>query len=108
LLTRQGTRTSTEIAAARKRLEERYRGQWESDLTAAWLAAALDLMRQERDDKSVDRPHEVRRWRVGRHVQRSDDARRAVLFIISKHFPERLRDLPKDVLTTLVQRVNEG
>ncbi|NJO13102.1 MAG: hypothetical protein HC872_06145 [Gammaproteobacteria bacterium] len=49
LLTRQGQRMSTEIAAARKRLEERYRGQWEQDLTAAWLAAALDLMRQDRD-----------------------------------------------------------
>src|SRR4029079_12165350 len=47
LLTRQGTRMSTEIAAARKRLEERYRGQWEQDLTAAWLAAAVDLRRQD-------------------------------------------------------------
>ncbi len=58
LLTRQGQRMSTEIAAARKRLEERYRGQWEQDLTAAWLAAALDLMRQDRDADSL----------IGRHA----------------------------------------
>jgi len=108
LLTRQGTRTSTEIAAARKRLEERYRGQWESDLTAAWLAAALDLMRQERDANQL-----IGRTKFGAGAwddMYNDPMTRdaLLLFIISKHFPERLRDLPKDVLTTLVQRVNEG
>ncbi|MGH8188067.1 MAG: alpha-2-macroglobulin family protein, partial [Steroidobacteraceae bacterium] len=53
LLTRQGQRMSGEAAAARKRLDDRYRGKWEQDLTAAWLAAALDLMRQDRDAEQL-------------------------------------------------------
>ena len=57
LLTRQGQRMAAEVAAARKRLAERYRGQWEKDLTAAWLAATLDLMRQDRDADDDDRRH---------------------------------------------------
>ena len=40
---------TAEIAARASDSNERYRGQWEQDLTAAWLAAALDLMRQDRD-----------------------------------------------------------
>jgi alpha-2-macroglobulin len=31
-----------------------------------------------------------------------------LLFVIAKHFPERLRDVPKETLLTLAQRVNEN
>ena len=108
LLTRQGTRMSTEIAAARKRLEERYRGQWEQDLTAAWLAAALDLMRQDRDAGQL-----IGRTKFGLGTTSdtyNDPMTRdaLLLFIISKHFPERLRDVPKETLLTLAQRMNDN
>ena len=108
LLTRQGTRMSTEIAAARKRLEERYRGQWEQDLTAAWLAAALQLMRQERDAGQL-----IGRTKFGLgsdyetyYDPMTRDA--LLLFVFAKHFPERLRDVPKETLPTLAQRVNDS
>src|SRR6185295_7588417 len=108
LLTRQGERMSTEIAAARKRLEERYRGQWEQDLTATWLAAALDLIRQDRDaGQLIGRT----KFGLGTTTDTYNDpmTRDALLlFVIARHFPERLRDIPQDVLTTLAQRVNDG
>lgn len=108
LLTRQGQRMSAEIAAARKRLEERYRGQWEQDLTAAWLAAALDLMRQDRDAGQL-----IGRTRFG--LGTFDDTYNdpmtrdaLLLFVMSRHFPERLRDIPKETLGTLADRVNNN
>jgi uncharacterized protein YfaS (alpha-2-macroglobulin family) len=108
LLTRQGTRMSTEIAAARKRLEERHRGQWEQDLIAAWLAAALDLMRQDRDaGQLIGRT----KFGLGTSYDTYNDSMTRdalLLFVISKHFPERLRDVPKETLLTLAQRVNEN
>ena len=108
LLTRQGQRMSTEIAAARKRLEERYRGQWEQDLTAAWLAASLDLMRQDRDAAQL-----IGRTKFGLGATSdtyNDPMTRdaLLLFVISRHFPERLRNVPKEMLTTLAQRVNDN
>ncbi len=108
LLTRQGQRMSTEIAAARKRLEERYRGQWEQDLTAAWLAASLDLMRQDRDASQL-----IGRTKFGLGTTSdtyNDPMTRdaLLLFVIARHFPERLRDVPKETLTTLAQRVNDN
>ncbi|HKR37296.1 MAG TPA: alpha-2-macroglobulin [Steroidobacteraceae bacterium] len=108
LLTRQGERMSTEIAAARKRLEERYRGQWEQDLTGAWLAAALDLMRQDRDaGQLIGRT----KFGLGTTTDTYNDpmTRDALLlFVIARHFPERLSDVPKETLGTLAQRVDEN
>lgn len=108
LLTRQGQRMSAEITAARKRLEERYRGQWEQDLTAAWIASALDLMRQDRDAERL-----IARTRFATtaaseiyHDPMTRDA--LLLFVIARHFPERLQSVPNDVLTTLAQRVTDG
>ncbi|HET9448417.1 MAG TPA: hypothetical protein VFO35_19260, partial [Steroidobacteraceae bacterium] len=108
LLTRQGQRMSTEIAAARKRLEGRYRGQWEQDLTAAWLAASLDLMRQDRDAGQL-----IGRTRFGlgaHHDTYNDPMTRdaLLLYVIARHFPERLRDVPKETLGILAQRVNDN
>lgn len=107
LLTRQGQRMAAEIAAARKRLAERYRGQWERDLTAAWLAASLDLMRQDRDAESLiggtrfDAP--------GDEMYNDPMTRDGLLlFVWSRHFPERLKSLPTSVFETMAKRVTEG
>lgn len=107
LLTRQGQRMAAEITAARKRLVERYRGQWEKDLTAAWLAASLDLMRQDRDAESL-----ISATRFDAPVDElyNDPMTRDawLLFIMSRHFPERLKTVPSDVFTTMAKRVTDG
>jgi uncharacterized protein YfaS (alpha-2-macroglobulin family) len=107
LLTRQGQRMAAEVAAARKRLAERYRGQWEKDLTAAWLAATLDLMRQDRDAESL-----ISGTRFDAPVDElyNDPMTRdaLLLFILSRHFPERLKTVPSEVFTTMAKRVTDG
>ncbi|HEY5760936.1 MAG TPA: alpha-2-macroglobulin [Steroidobacter sp.] len=107
LLTRQGQRMAAEITAARKRLAERYRGQWEKDLTAAWLAASLDLMRQDRDAESLISGTKF----AGTDNELYNDpmTRDALLlFVISRHFPERLKTVPSEVFTTMAKRVTDG
>ncbi len=107
LLTRQGQRMAAEVAAARKRLAERYRGQWEKDLTAAWLAATLDLMRQDRDAESLIGGT---RFDVPTDELYNDPMTRdaLLLFVMSRHFPERLKTVPSDVFTTMAKRVTDG
>ncbi|HVF15286.1 MAG TPA: alpha-2-macroglobulin [Steroidobacteraceae bacterium] len=107
LLTRQGQRMTAEITAARTRLNERYRGAWEKDLTAAWLAAAHELMRQERDAEGLIRgvpfgalPSEMY------YDAMTHDA--LLLFIVARHFPERMSALPATMLSSLAQRVTNG
>lgn len=108
LLTRQGQRMTAELAAVRARLDERYRGQWQQDLTAVWLAGAHEIMRQERDADALIR---AVRFDGGATNEIYNDAMTRdafVLFINAKHFPERLSTIPATVLTTLAQRVTNG
>jgi alpha-2-macroglobulin len=108
LLTRQGQRMSAEIAAQRKRLTERYRDQWEQDLTAAWIAAALDLMKQDRDAERLIAPLRFNVTPASEIYYDAMTRDALLLFVIARHFPERLPKLPKETLATLAQRVNDG
>jgi uncharacterized protein YfaS (alpha-2-macroglobulin family) len=108
VLTRQGQRMAAQLGAARKRLEERYRGEWEQDLTAAWLAASMKLMRQ---DREAERLIERMRFAVADAGEIYNDAmtRDALLmFVIARHFPERIGSIPSDALLELSGRINDG
>lgn len=108
LLTRQGQRMSAEIAAQRKRLAERHKNQWEQDLTAAWLAGALDLMKQDRDAEQLIAPMRFLAT-TGDEIYYDPMTRDALLlFVIARHFPERLPRVPPEMLTLLAQRVTDG
>ncbi|HEY8538145.1 MAG TPA: MG2 domain-containing protein, partial [Steroidobacteraceae bacterium] len=88
LLTSQGLRTTNEIQRARARLNERYRGVWEQDLTAAWLAAAHKLMRQDQDAATLI--GSVRFGVESDELYNDSMTRDAfLLFITARHFPER-------------------
>lgn len=120
LLARQGQRMSGEVAAARARIEERYRGRWEQDLTAGWLAATLKLMQQDRDAQrligglrfsaaSAAASAEDTGEYMSDEIYNDPMTRDAwQLFLLSRHFPERLQDLPDAVLTNLTQRLTRG
>lgn len=108
LLTRQGQVMSAEASALRKRLTERYKGEWEQDIAAAWLAASFKLMRQDRDaDKAIAPVRFGVRTQPGIY----DDAMTRdgfLLYLLSKHFPERLAALPPEALENLATRINQN
>ncbi|MET0659394.1 MAG: alpha-2-macroglobulin [Steroidobacteraceae bacterium] len=105
LLTRQGQRMAAELAAIQKRLDERYRDSWRRDLTAAWLAAALDLMQQREGERLI------KGVRTGAGTELYNDGMTQdawLLYLTARHFPERLPSLPATHLSTLAERVNRG
>ncbi len=108
LLARQGQRVSNETAAMQKRLDEFHAKTWRKDILAAWLAAAYRLQRQdalaERAISGVDPAREIAydRW----HDPMTSDA--VLLYVLSRHFPERLARLPESLLDTMVRRVGRG
>jgi uncharacterized protein YfaS (alpha-2-macroglobulin family) len=108
LLTRQGQRMTSQIVAARKRLEERHRDVWKQDLAAAWLAASLDLMKQDRDAESLIDPIAFGAGSADDlyHDPMTRDAQ--LLYVMARHFPELLGRRSNDALTRLAERVNEG
>jgi alpha-2-macroglobulin len=105
LLARQGTVVANEAAALQRRLQERYADQWQTDIAAAYLAAAYQLMQQQAlADRAIaavafGKSVPSDRW----HGAMSSDG--ALLYLLAKHFPERLRRLPDTMLEDLVKRI---
>jgi alpha-2-macroglobulin len=113
LLVRQGQVMSAEASALRKRLTTRYKDQWEQDIAAAWLAASFKLMRQEHDaDQAIasirftqETPTVQAQWSADLY---DDPMTRDgfLLYVLSKHFPERLSAFGPEVLENLATRIN--
>jgi len=108
LLTRQGRPMAAEIAALRKRLEDRYAKEWRQDLTAAWLAASLSLMKQDREASDLIRqvPFGVQPAFEQYYDPMTRDG--LLLFLVARHFPARLATLPAEVMARITERVSGG
>jgi alpha-2-macroglobulin len=108
LLARQGRVVANEAAAVQKRLETRYAKLWPQDIVAAYLAAAYQLMKQDRlaeraiGGVAFGAPADVDRW----HAPMASDA--MLLYLLARHFPERLSRLPDSMLDRIVLRVQNG
>ena len=108
LLTRQGNVMANEAGALQKRLETRYKDQWQEDIAAGWLAASYKLMKQESLANNaiakvkLGNTHATSHW----HDGMTSDAE--LLYLLSLHFPDRLQKLPADFLDTLVKRIQNG
>ncbi|MEP7242876.1 MAG: alpha-2-macroglobulin [Gammaproteobacteria bacterium] len=105
LLVRQGQVMSAEASALRTRLTTRYKAQWQQDLAALWLGAAFKLMQQDADAERLIRP-----LQFGSGAQTdsySDGMTRDgfLLYVLARHFPDKLRALPPQVLDSLATRI---
>lgn len=115
LLTRQQMVTTNAIAAVRERLDAQYPKQWQSDSVAAYLAASLKLLKQDREaDKLIAAPAALLsrdaielEWNYDRFYDPLiRDA--SVLFLLSRHFPERAGKLSPKALANIVQVLGKG
>lgn len=108
LLTRQGEVMAAEADALRTRLEKNWKGQWEQDATAAWLAAAYSRMQQKPlAEKLIARiklggTHFFDRY----HGALATDAE--LLYVLAKHFPDRLPTFGPVFVESLVKRLTAG
>ena len=112
LLTRQGMVTTPIVASLRETLDARYPNIWKSDVAAAYLAAVYRLHRQEREAAALI---EGAAAQIGAPSgQRfafyyGDTVRDAeVLYLLSRHFPERARALKPQALQALVAPLGRG
>ncbi len=108
LLARQGIVVANEAAALQERLTTRYAKEWPQDIVAAYLAAAYELMKQDGPaNRAISKvafgaTTDVDRW----HGPMASDA--MLLYLLARHFPNRLARLPDTVLDSLVAHVKNG
>lgn len=109
LLTRQGIVTSNLATAVQQRLEARLQKNWRKDLGAAYLAASYSLMKQDKLAESILDGAKFSNG-VGTFRHYYDDLVHdsVLLYLLSKHFPRRLKDLPTQTLVDIVERVKNG
>jgi len=108
LLTRQGNVTTNQLASVQKRLQELEPTTWRDDLAAAWLAASYKLLKQDKEaNKLMDGPWnqlarskpEIAWYEEYYYDPLVRDA--SVLYLLSKHFPERAKALPPRVFENI-------
>jgi uncharacterized protein YfaS (alpha-2-macroglobulin family) len=111
LLTRTGMVTTNYAAALQKRLETRFAKQWKQDPAAMYLAATYKLLRQERLANSI-----IGGIKFGeavavdyRYYYYDDLTRNAqLLYILSRHFPERAKSLTGVELEGMADYIARG
>lgn len=112
LLTRQGMVTTPIVASLRETLDARYPKLWRTDATAAFLAAVYRLQRQDREAAGLIGPVAavIGTAGGGRFAFYSNDTVRdaQVLYVLSKHFPERAQELKPAVVQALVAPLMRG
>lgn len=109
LLARQGRVVAQYAVASQKHLENTWRKEWRQDLAAAYLAAAYQLMRQEKIAESLIRdikPGQVKMpW-----AEYYDDLARdsQLIYLLARHFPMELKRLDANALEALVRPMREN
>jgi len=111
LLTRSGVVTTQAAMSVRKRLENQYKG-WGEDLAGIYLAATLQLLKQTRDAQRI-----MASVTLGQIKDSAADYQNyydplirdaQALYIMARHFPERIKGLGADALLTLVEPIAKG
>jgi len=110
VLTRNGVVTTRELVALRETLDKRKDQSWRRDLVAVHLAATYALLKQEGAAAAL-----IGEVRAGT-PQQTDyglfydglvfDAQ--LLYVLARHFPERLARLPPDAIEALARPIASG
>jgi uncharacterized protein YfaS (alpha-2-macroglobulin family) len=115
LLTRQGNVTTNYLAALQKRLDDKYADKWHDDLTAAYIASAFKLLKQDKDaERLIAGPQQVLVRSTIENAYRFEryydplvrDA--STLYLLARHFPERARALPPEAVANILHVVQKG
>jgi uncharacterized protein YfaS (alpha-2-macroglobulin family) len=109
LLTRQGIVTTELLGTLQKEIDARYPKEWPNDLTAAYVASSYRLLQQTDLAEKI-----IRRvpWANNTKLRGEDvyydtlvhDAQ--LLYLLSKHFPQRLDSLSNAVLDNLGKQIS--
>ncbi len=113
LLTRQMVVTTPILTGIRETLEQRYPKEWQGDLAGAYLAAAYQLQKQERlagnlIDKQVEQLLKQRAAFPYEHYYDPLIRDAQLLYLLSRHFPARVRALPPAVMASMVKPIADG
>ncbi|MDI2112730.1 alpha-2-macroglobulin family protein [Commensalibacter nepenthis] len=118
ILTKHGVITTAPIANLVKDLNNHYKDEWQQDSTAAWLASAMKLMKQDEAAQQMMSGPLKRLQRdpklstIGWNYEGYDSGDLAqdatTLYLLSQHFQESLPMLSKNTFTNILNTIEQG
>src|SRR5207249_9502342 len=110
LLTRQGVVTTGYATSLERRVQKTYPDAWRQDLTGAFLAATYQLLRQDGHAGSLIGASRFDQKRAADYRFYDDglthDA--MLLYLIARHFPERMGGLKAQAIDAIVTPIEHG
>nr|WP_314422844.1 alpha-2-macroglobulin [uncultured Erwinia sp.] len=113
LLTRQGEITTNALASVQQTLQNRFPDSWKTDLAALYLASSWKLLKADDEAERLLQPgwqalskaYDKSWWTQNYYDPLVTDATR--LYLIARHFPEKVAAIPPQVLENMVQALRE-
>ena len=107
VLTRNGVLTTSWLTALREELDKQSPPLWKKDLTGAYLASTYKLLKQDSQASKLMSAAHLGEAQQADYENFYDgqvyDAQ--LLYLLARHFPERIGDLPDDALPHLAGRL---
>ncbi len=110
LLTRNGVVTTNHLTHLQEYLDANYAKQWRADIASVYMAAsyrllqqdslAFDLVKGYQAESKVDAYYSWYDTALGRNAQ--------YLYLLARHFPERLKGVPDQLLGGVLEPIIEG
>lgn len=113
LLTRQGEITTSSLASVQDTLQQRYPDTWKTDLSALYLASSYRMLKMDDEAntllqptwKQLSKAYDKAWWTQSYFDPLVQDATR--LYLITRHFPEKVSAIPPQVLENMVRSLKE-
>ncbi|EPY5345334.1 MG2 domain-containing protein [Klebsiella quasipneumoniae] len=113
LLTRQGEITTSSLASVQDTLQQRYPDTWKIDLSALYLASSYRMLKMDDEAntllqptwKQLSKAYDKAWWTQSYFDPLVQDATR--LYLITRHFPEKVSAIPPQVLENMVRSLKE-
>ena len=109
ILTRNGEVTTNPLTNLHERLDREYADQWRDDLTAVYMAASYELLRQSGLANGLIGEYEFgsgHEWASDFDTRLGRDA--AYLYLLAKHFPNRLSRLDVEDIERFVEPIMDN
>ncbi|MBA7844015.1 alpha-2-macroglobulin family protein [Klebsiella sp. RHBSTW-00484] len=111
LLTRQGIITTNLLAEVQTRLQNNYPNAWQTDLSALYLAASYQMLKMDKQAETLLQPiwkelskaYDRSWWTRNYFDPLVQDSTR--LYLITRHFPEKIDQIPPQLLENIVMRL---
>ncbi|MDR2635741.1 MAG: hypothetical protein LBC08_02800, partial [Campylobacteraceae bacterium] len=111
LLTRQGEVTTNLLSTVQKSLQLNYEKSWKSDVAALYLAATYKMLKMDKEAESLlkepwadlSKAYNSAWW--SRNYYDPLVVNAASIYLISKHFPEKIKSIPPQALENMVMMI---